>query len=617
MPEVFSRRTRVPPQKQQRFPHRTVAVQPRTVALKHATAAERRKKQATLTQIDFVSTPPVSGGDWRDQDDEDDEIKDDEDEDEDSQDVPRSLKNFEDDDSDDFDFDQPPPSRKRVKRGPSEHVKPQASKTAKGKVKASAQSTLTQVWDGSTPALISKPGIISDSDDDMEVEVTSTPASRTPVQAVFHPRKVSPQLVKQTQHVAPSLSKGAEVKVEHQENLDFHVVRPTSAMVYVVPRTPRAARWEVPSSQTPASIKLSAENSPRIRAALNCSPLGKHISLPQQDEVVQATYLGEVDLPPSPSNLAKKFKYAQVEAAVLQTSTQSPSRQLEQEGSPTPRKPTLKHISTVEDSDEELEVSGPSRTADQDQLQSALEESIRLHHYTQFEPSNAFTQYPQTYDPVSAALNRDAARFEDETQTQSPANLTGVSTPNRTPHRTQSQTNRTSLVKVLSMMQSSSPSLIPSSPDIRLRNASDSSLPIIISSSAPPIPESDDATLTIPESPRVIGAGTPRIPTSQMSTVVPSSPAGFLARLNSAQQSPSREDLLEETPHWRRNTSKPAQPADVVFSSSPIPLPPWSEDEMQAGVQRRDPILDGDESFDESLPPLPPGWSFARDGGSG
>lgn len=617
MPEVFSRRTRVPPPKQQRFPHRTVAVQPRRAALNHATAAERRKKQATLTQIDFVSTPPVSGGDWRDQDDEDDEIKDDEDEGEGAQGAPQSLKISEDDDSDDFDFDQPPPPRKRVKRDSSEHGRSKASKTAKGKVKASAQSTLTQVWDGSTPALISKPSIISDSDDDMEVELTSTPASRTPAQVVSHPRKVSPQLVKQTQHVAPSPLKGAEFTTEHQENMDCHVVQSAITMFDVVPRTPQAVRWEVPSSQTPASIKLSAGNSPQIREALNRSPLGKHVSLPQQDGIVQATCLADIDLQHSPSNLARKSRHAQVEAAVSQTLTQSPSRQSQQEGSPTPRKPTLKHISTVEDSDEELEVSGPSLTADQDQLQSALEDSVRLHYCTQFQPSNAFTQYPQTYDPVSAALNRDAARFEDETQTQSPANLTGVPTPNRTPHRTPSRTDRVSLGKALSMIQSSSPSLIPSSPDIRLRNASDSSLPIIISSSAPPISESDDATLTIPESPRVIGARTPRIATSQVSTVVPSSPTGFLAHLSSAQKSPNREESLMETPHRGRSTSKPAQQTDVIFSSSPIPLPPWSEDEMQAGVQRRDQMLGGDELFDESLPPLPPGWSFARNGGSG
>jgi hypothetical protein len=496
-------------------------------------------------------------------------------------------------------------------------VKAKAPKTARAKAKAKAQSTLTQVWDGSTPGLISKPSVISDSDE--EVEVTSTPASRTPATVVRHRQKLSPKSVKQTRQVAFSQVEDALVKPAKQENTDGNSVQFASNLMDVVPRTPRAVRWEVPSSQTPASIKLSAENSPGKRELFSCSPFGKHVSVPMQDDIGEEMCLSDVGLRHSPSKSATKPRHVQVKATMTQTSTQSPSLNPEQEGSPTPQKPKLKlkHISTVEDSDEEPELSGPLLTADQDQLQSALEESIRLRDYTQFQPSNAFTQYPQTYDPVSAALSRDAARFEDETQTQSSANLTGAPTPSRSPHRLRAQTDRAPIGIARSIIHSSSLSLIPSSPDIPPRHVSDSSLPIMVSSSAPPVPESDDATLTIPDSPHVLGARTPRMRSSQMSTMVPSSPAEFLARLHSVQKSPNRQDFLGETPRRRETTiTKPAQPGKVVFSSSPIPLPPWSEDETQVGVQRRDMLLAGDEMFDESLPPPPPGWSFAPDGGS-
>jgi hypothetical protein len=446
--------------------------------------------------------------------------------------------------------------------------------------------------------------------------VTSTPASRTPASVVRHRRKLSPKPFKQTRQVAIPQAEDVPVESADQKNLDVNDVRPASTIIHVVPTTPQAVRREVPSSQTPASIKLSAENSPGKREELNRSPLRKHASVADQEAAVQEMRLDDIDLQHSLSKSARKSRPAQAKAAMSQTSTQASSRQAERERPRTPRTSIMRHLSTVEDSDEELELSAPSLTADQDQLQSALEESIRLRDYTQFQPSNAFTQYPQTYDPVSAALNRDAARFEDESQTQSLANLTGAPTPSsQNPHRPQPQTRRTPTGKAHSIIPSSSPSLIPSSPYINPRNASDSSLAIVISSSAPPMPESDDVTLTIPDSPRVVGAVTPRIRTSQMSTVVPSSPAELLARLNSARKSPDRQETFEETPRQQDTTTKSAQQAGAILTSSPIPLPPWSEDEMQAGVQRRDLIPGDDELFDESLPPPPPGWLFTRDGG--
>jgi hypothetical protein len=122
--------------------------------------------------------------------------------------------------------------------------------------------------------------------------------------------------------------------------------------------------------------------------------------------------------------------------------------------------------------------------------------------------------------------------------------------------------------------------------------------------------------LTIPDSPHVIGTVTPRIHTSQMSTVVPSSPEEFLAQLKSARKDFDDENLPRETPRRRGTADRPDQQVQTVLSSSPIPLPPWSEDDMQTRIQTRGFRLDSDDLFDGSLPPPPPGWSEAPGGGS-
>ncbi|KAF1823878.1 uncharacterized protein K489DRAFT_210153 [Dissoconium aciculare CBS 342.82] len=607
-PEVFSRRSRAP--QQQRFPGRTSIVQPRRTDAYSATAAETAKKQATLTQIDFVSTPPVRGGDRRGRDSEADETDSDEDDIVECSPLQYGVKD-EDDNPDDFDFDEPAPPRKKAKRSPPERANSTTARAARARASARAQSTLTQAWDGSTPGLTSRPSVISDSDED--VEITSVSAPQSPELISHQHRIASPKKSNHSRRVAFSPDRGITTRTTDPTIKSEHVVQSLSNPVAPSPKTPRTVRWEVPSSQTPASIKLSAESSPGLRDVLNRSPLGKHTPNPQRERIVQETCASEITLEHAPSRTARKGSPSQVGAVAPVTLAQSSVFQMEQEGSPTPKKPTLRHIFTVADSDDEAEISSASRTGDQDQLQSALEESLRLRDYTQFQPSNAFTQYPQTYDPVNAALDRDAARYEDDTPTQSYASARKAT---QDVLRPQIKPNRTPTGKTRANAHSTAQSLVPSSPIFIHRNASDSSLNIIISSSAPRGPESEDATLTIPDSPHVIGTVTPRIRTSQMSTVVPSSPEEFLARLKSARKDFDDEDLPGETPRRRGTADRPDQQIQTVLSSSPIPLPPWSEDDMQTRIQTRGFRLDSDDLFDGSLPPPPPGWSEAPGGGS-
>jgi hypothetical protein len=463
--------------KQKTFAHRRHISKPRS-----SLGSEKEKRQSSLTQLDFVSTPRTNDVIC---------IPSDEDEEEEEEEA--------------FAVEQPRKRRRVSAKGseaddwtPRMSGKKSSEKRSSAKAKKRAglergQQTMTQIDFVSSAQ---QPHIEDDIEDDEDAgsadkqDTGLRKGGSTRTLPWLNEEQDEVNCVPQSP-VTDSRSKKTGNIVHQQPNLALHSI---ATYDFTTPKK-IARHLEIPSSQSPPSIKLSSKKSQRTQRHLlgQKSPSRSPSKSPSKLNVMWRSPLME-----KPANIAPLKWQAETQESQNQESqkqeSQNPTMKMlhavrmrsklggtllhEEAPMPPPKRPmrrdkngksqatkipdtqlaparTLKRTTTVQDSqasDENIMTQAPPlglhRTHTiQDSQHEDLDMSSQLYRslssrenlritdsqannddYENNEDYYEEEDYPQTYDPVSAALDRDAARYA-WTQTQAP----------RTQHTTRTQ----------------------------------------------------------------------------------------------------------------------------------------------------------------------------------
>jgi hypothetical protein len=654
--------------KQKTFAHRRHISKPRS-----SLGSDKEKRQSSLTQLDFVSTPRTN-------------------------DVICIASDDEEEEGDDFATEQPMKRRRVSAKGsdgddwtPKMSGKKSSEKRSSAKAKKKAglergQQTMTQIDFVSSAQ---QPHIEDEIEDDEEAGLEDKQDASSRKGGL---RRTLPWLNEEPDDVnyvpqspvTDSNSKSMASTVHPQPNLALHSI---ATYDFTTPKK-IARHLEIPSSQSPPSIKLSSKKSQRTQRHLlgQKSPSRSPSKSPSKLNIMWRSPLQE-----RPTNIGP-LKW-QAETQESQNPTMKMLQQVrmrtkmggpllhEEAPMPPPKKPlrhgkldksqanripdtrlaparTLKRTTTVQDSqasDENIMTQAPAlglhrTTTVQDSQHEDLDMSSQLYRSLSSrenlrimdsqannddndynEPDYEEEDYPQTYDPVSAALDRDAARYA-WTQTQAP----------RTQHTarnhiadSEDETDEDDLDRGIIPDSDSEDEviLLPSASKQggRARSQELCSDDLVV----PPLQPSD-GTANQPEAQsqkKEINDSPPSSPPlrpSQVSTIMPtqSSPRH---RQNSNKYSTDQvaggkdEEAQEFSPPTspdRERRIKVTQVKDtqaLTISSSPLPLPPWSSSgEVDLGLYTL-PKGEGKEDsgnystnnelaslVDFSLPPPPP-----------
>ena len=656
--------------KQKTFAHRRHISKPRS-----SLGSEKEKRQSSLTQLDFVSTPRANDVISIPSDDEEEE------------------------EEEVFAIEQPRKRRRVSAKGsegddwtPKMSGKRSSEKRSSAKAKKRSglergQQTMTQIDFVSSAQ---QPQIEDDIEDDEDLDLGDRQDAGPQKEGTG---RTLPWLNEEQEEVnyvpqspvTDSRSKNMSNTVHPQPNLALHSI---ATYDFTTPKK-IARHLEIPSSQSPPSIKLSSKKSQRTQRHLlgQKSPSRSPSRSPSKLNIMWRSPLQE-----KPANISP-LKW-QAETQESQNPTMKMLQQVrmrtkmggallhEEFPMPPPRRPlrhdkdvklqankipdtqlaparTLKRVNTVQDSqasDENIMTQAPppglhrtstvqdSQHEDLD-LSSQLYRSLSSRENLRITDSQAINEdydnnegeyeeddYPQTYDPVSAALDRDAARYA-WTQTQAP----------RTQHTTRTQiadsedeTDEDDLDRGIIPDSDSEDEIIllPSASKQGGRSRSEElcSDDLVVPNLRPNDnetanqPEAQSQKKEICDSP----PSSPPLRPSQVSTIMPtqSSPQ-HRHNSNKLPADQPAEGLEEEAQEFSPPTSpdrqrriKVTQAKDtqaLMISSSPLPLPPWSSSgEVDLGLYAlpKGEGKDDSENYntnnelaslvDFSLPPPPP-----------
>jgi hypothetical protein len=461
--------------KQKTFAHRRHISKPRS-----SLGSEKEKRQSSLTQLDFVSTPRANDVICIPSDDDEEE-------------------------EEDFAVEQPRKRRRVSAKGsegedwtPRMSGKKSSEKRSSAKAKKRAglergQQTMTQIDFVSSAQ---QPHIEDDIEDDEDADLEDKQGAGLqkggPIRTLpwMNEEQDEVDYVPQSP-VTDSKSKGIGNTMHPQPNLALHSI---ATYDFTTPRK-IARHLEIPSSQSPPSIKLSSKKSQRTQRHLlgQKSPSRSPSKSPSKLNIMWRSPLMEKPVNIAPLKWQHETQESQKQESQKQESQNPTMKMLQQvrmhtkmgrtslhetAPMPPPKRPlrqdksgksqatkipdtqlaparTLKRATTVQDSqasDENIMTQAPplglhrthtiqdSQHEDLD-LSSQLYRSLSSRENLRITDSQANNDdyeinedyyeeedYPQTYDPVSAALDRDAARYA-WTQTQAP----------RTQHTTRTQ----------------------------------------------------------------------------------------------------------------------------------------------------------------------------------
>lgn len=640
--------------KQKTFGHRRHIARPRT----SLGAIANDKRQSSLTQLDFVSTPHAS-----------DEV------------ISIPSSDYEDEEF----VEEQPKKRRRVSGKSSED----GEWTSKAKDRTSArrrstkikqehdlekgQQTMTQM------DFVPSTRVEDDIEDDYDLDTDtrdSTPrgmgrSPRKPAkkwnlpwldQANDEPRDASST----RNNISPrveSTYKYPQEKMHLAPDLALHSI---AAHDFTTPKKSKR-HLEIPSSQSPPSIKLSASRSHRSerrfapldspskirsprrsplkeKSANVAPPAWQHETQESQNPTMKMlqqvrlrTKMGmaplheEAPMPPpklprrEPSQnetlqAGRRTNVRQTSPRKLKRTTTVQDSQAEDENIMTQMPPPkLNRSVTVQDSQcEDLDLSSQMYRS----LSSrSLDRHAESEAYINDDDDNEFDDPgPHTFDPVSAALDKDAARYA-WTQTQDPRTQ---------PRRTQVADSEAESDEDETYDDDLDRGIVPASDNedevVLLPNPTEGPSQELCSDDfAVPNHDSDSDPARLPTIPAGENRNSrpnfnsppsspPALRPSQVSTIVPtqSSPQHRATALQQDQEEQEEEEYSPPTspPRPFSPSNKPATQA-LTISSSPLPLPPWSSsNEMDSGhgVQsKRQDRREEPESFvDFSLPPPPP-----------
>lgn len=653
--------------KQLKFGHRRHIAKPRT----SLGSMESEKRQSSLTQLDFVSTPQPSSEIIR--------IPDTDDEDEDFVvEQPKKRRRLSSKNSADDDWT-PRANRRSSTRRRSAKIKQEHGRE-KG------QQTMTQMDFVSSAE---QHGVEDDIEDDHGCEFNGSEDGN--VQGSGHSKhegrkRTIPWLDRADDMIedlpasrrTPSPTKGSRrpspTKVSHQpRDLAFHSI---SAHDFTTPK--KALRHlEVPSSQSPPSVKMSSKRSQRSRQA-SASPSklantpGRSPLKEKSANVAPQRWQPETQESQNPTmkmlqqvRWRTKFGKAPLHEEAPMPPPKRPKSQVLVEASqnveaprqmePSPRK--LRRVATIQDSqaeDEAIMTQAPppklyrvstiqnSQVEDLD-LSSQIYRSISSRENLADFESQAYNDHyddneyddpgPHTFDPVSAALDRDAARYA-WTQTQAAPSGAAQRTKTQIADSEEESDDDDDLDRgIVPDSDSEDEVILLSKPgpsqeiltedrdeDVTLMAPPNNSHSRHIrsqgeeaSKSAPTIPQnqtahSNSTSNSPPSSP-------PPLRPSQISTIVPtqSSPRPHLPSQKPA--NPSSPPTSPPRPFSTAKTRPAPATQALTISSSPLPLPPWSSsgEEVEAKyfppATKEDPEEarnELDTLVDFSLPPPPP-----------
>jgi hypothetical protein len=656
--------------KQKTFAHRRHISKPRS-----SLGSEKEKRQSSLTQLDFVSTPRANDVISIHSDDDEDEGE-----------------------EEDFAVEQPRKKRRVSAKGsdgddwtPKMSGNRSSEKRSSAKAKKRAglergQQTMTQIDFVSSAQ---QPQIEDDIEDDEDIGLEGSKYAGSRKAGL---RRTLPWLDEEQDEVnyvpqspaTDSRSKNIGNSVHQQPNLALHSI---ATHDFTTPKK-LARHLEIPSSQSPPSIKLSSKKSQRTQRHLlgqkspsrspskspsklnimwrsplkerpaNISPLkwqaetqeSQNPTMKMLQQVRMRTKMGsallheEAPMPP-PKRPMRHDKHVKSQANKIPDTQLAPVR-------------TLKRTTTVQDSqasDENIMTQAPplglhrthtiqdSQHEDLD-MSSQLYRSLSSRENLRIADSQAINDdydenenyyeeedYSQTYDPVSAALDRDAARYA-WTQTQAP----------RTQHTTRTQiadsedeTDEDDLDRGIIPDSDSEDEIILLPSASRQRQSGRARSQELCNDDlvdAPLHPDNDETANQPQEQPqqKEISNSPPSSPplrSSQVSTIMPTQSSPQHRHNNNKRpvdEPPEGEAQVfspptSPDPHRRIKVAQVKDTQALTISSSPLPLPPWSSSgEVDLGLYTV-PKGEGKEDsenyntnnelaslVDFSLPPPPP-----------
>ncbi|KXT07471.1 hypothetical protein AC578_523 [Pseudocercospora eumusae] len=597
------------------------------------------RQQSTLTQLDFISTSsspynPRQG---------------------------RSIFSIPTDSvDDDPDFEEPRP-KKRQRTTAQASSKKSGQKRAKNALRDDDQSTMTQCWrlhdyvrdseesdDGQGEMVIEGALLHPASVDDQSGEQgllapAAAPVSDTLDQAALLSANIGDEASdpesQMTSSPPPRLYQHPALTAssDHGSN----TTRPTTAGSDRHPQTPRNERLAaIPSSQTPSSIKLSVHFEPKTRGVYERSPLkdrstnvsplkssaGHSPSKIAPAKLVLIQLEDEADLAPKegsiqPLWISKVACTPKKEAKHLERTTtiqDSEAGDLESSSPGQPARASTR-AKVVQESQPEGDMIGLDATTDDEDYDQHDGNDLKIDEDGDEVPEHTYCSLMQqgTFNPVNAALDRDANRFrnaatqmpsqiQDETQILQGRAEGGVNTQGfaeekllakaAAPDPGVEERDTGKIDMVVASQRGRSPELGegPSRPIEVEKSIHEEETEVVLSSqpqekkqslsearstpahdrlgdwteaanmSAPP-PQAasssgDIAPVEIMAPPA--RRGHTQSHPSQISTVVPS------------QQSPPNS--ADDRPHIQIRTAAP--PLPETLPSSPIPLPPWADE---------------------------------------
>lgn len=656
--------------KQKTFSHRRHISKPRA----SLGSIEKEKRQSSLTQLDFVSTPQTNDV------------------------IPISSDN---DNDEDFVVEQPR-KRRRVSAKGSEGGEwtPKSSSTrssgkkqsvkGKGKKKLEkGQQTMTQIEFVPSTHRQQMEDDIEDGDDmeddEHNVGVRDSPVnlSKASVKRTLPWTHYSED---ETDHVPQSPVKSREGRAQLKAARQHPDLAAHSIATHDFTTPKKAARHlEIPSSRSPPSIKMSTRQSrksqrfhhsqkspskspstsPSKLASLRRTPLQEKSSnmvpprwqpetqesqnptMKMLQQVRMRTKMGGAPLheeAPTPPLKIKPQKRVAVESSQaddsrttkrsiphkLQRTTTVQDSQASEENIMTQAPPhALVRTLTVQDSQhEDLDLSSQlyRSMSSRENLRVADSQFVndRYDEYDEEEAEEEEEEYPHTYDPVSAALDRDAARYA-WTQTQAA--------------RTQQRKTQVIDSEDDSDEDDLDRGIVPDS-------ESEDEIVLLPSPTAQHGPSQEllSEDMPIPHSEGEVGEPTPKAQTitqkkrpspsppssppplrpSQVSTVMPTQSSPHIVNFPAIEPAEAEEEEICSPPSSpaagaKHSPIKKPQYHDtqaLTISSSPLPLPPWSSSgEVDLGLNTLSKDGDGTDDnggnelaslVDFSLPPPPP-----------
>lgn len=372
---------------------------------------------------------------------------------------------------------------------------------------------------------------------------------------------------------------------------------------FITPKKRR--RIEAPSSQTPPSIKQSAQSSRRsvTKSVVERSPL-------KQRSANAALSPCRRSSPAKLTIASQELKSASFKVplndgqeenqAPLSTNSESCLANRITRAHRRPRK--LRRTATVEDSQtEDLDISCetfrsvPHSGPPTEKLKDHTDGRMQIYE----DPKDDECDEQFTYDPANAALDRDAARF-GWTQLDQSRFVHSVS------HRRDHEDHDDILDNSSAENLLQADSVVGSAISTNTPKATNQTP--ATSDSAPPL---DDTVQIIPSSQVNLLPSSPPLRPSQISTVVPTQNFHHLSADDAFRGMACSQQGHGNAPNMAPNATE----VDVQVPSSPLPLPPWGSlkshngDGVEYGVARkadRNGTQEWESLADFSLPPPPP-----------